>query len=222
MKLTKILMAAMLVMLVFAVAPAAAGDGTEEDPYLVHYVGYNYFGMYNDMIGGDVPLSIVTSNVTTNLDNTVYYTTYYTAIDYNANYFPDAGSLNDAADEVDITSSAGFDYLITDMAFTDYEYDTIRDDETGEIISIGPVDTARAAFYNACDASSIPDKASIYSNNGNTSFAPASFDYRDLFSASLLNYDPIFTPRIDDGLAAIPGGFGYNVTHYEIVLSYLN
>ncbi|MDR2945094.1 MAG: hypothetical protein LBU81_08500 [Methanosarcinales archaeon] len=145
MKVNKMFLAALAVMMIFAVAPlASAGTGTEDDPYTVLYVGYEYPGFYTSMIDADVDSEVV-SNVTTG--NIVYYETTYTQIDYDVNYLPTPASLDAAADVV--TTSGGYDYLITDMAFTGYSYDG------------GVIDEAREVFYNACDASTITHKASI-------------------------------------------------------------
>lgn len=231
MKLAKILMAALVVMMVFAVAPLASAEEapvcycTENhlvgcacdclkgecpcNPYLVRYVGYEYdFGSFNyyDMVGSaELPVinSAVISDITS---NTVYYTTYYSAIDYDVNYLPVPASLNAAA--TDVSNSGACDILITDMAFSGYSYD-----------NNGPIDTARANFYNACDASTITNKASIYSDDFTDSYAPLSFNYRDSLNYPNTYSNP-FTDDMDDGLTAI--GYGSTLADYEELLSYLN
>ena len=206
---TKIL-TALVVMMFFAIAPlASAGDGTYNDPFTVLYVGYIYEnGLYIDMVGGDVALSEVISNVSINED-IVYYKTAYTSINYDVFFFPTSESLDNSSKAVE---EGTYDYLIVDMAFTDFSYDTV-----GGVA--GPIDTARGHFYNVTNASTIINKASIYSDNGSASFAPSSFAFRDQLGFSPLPHTT-FATRMDDGLAAI--GFGSTLADYERLLSDLN
>jgi len=207
MKYDKMLLAALAVMLVFAIAPmASAGTGTYNDPYTVLYVGYSYEeGLYTDMVGAPMPTTGINSSISKNSGVTIYYNTSYTSIDYDNNYLPIPASLYSSADAV--TNAAGYDYLIVDMAYTGYSYG----DED--------IDDAREFFYDVTNASNITHKASIYSNDVFGSYAPDSFNYRDTLAYSTTN-PTFFTGRINTGLNVI--GFGTSVDDYKVLLSYLN
>ncbi|WNY28992.1 hypothetical protein MmiEs2_12050 [Methanimicrococcus stummii] len=205
MKYSKMLLAALAVMMIFAVAPLASAEkGDINDPYTVLYVGYNMPGAYTDMLGGPVVLSNVISDIT---GNPVYYTTAYVAIEYNASYIPTSASINAAADAVNNSSA---DILIADMAYTDYDYG-------------GAISTAQANFKNASCSSNITYKASIYSDNGTASPAPPCFDFKDKMAYS----NPLnsFAVKMNNGLEALsddPYYYPSSVDDYEIILSYLN
>ena len=203
MKYSKILLAALAVMMIFAVAPlASAGDGTEGDPFTVLYIGYRFdSGMFTDMVGGFEGLSDVVSEIT---GNDVYYTTEHIAIEYGEHYLPDPASVYAAAVKM---LYAEYDYLFIDMAFTGYSYD------------YGSIDNARDYFYVLADESEIVNKASIYSDDGFDSYAPESFGFRDQLSYSP-DSESTFAIGMNAGLNAI--GYGSTVADYEMLLSYLN
>ena len=198
MKFSKILMAAIAVMMIFSIVPvASAGDGTEGDPFTVLYIGYNSDSGFTDMASEG--LSIVVSEIT---ENDVYYMTDHAVIDYGEHFLPCQASIYAAA----VKMYADYDYLIIDMLFTSYSYD-----------DGGSLDGARDYLYTLADESEIVNKASIYSDDGFDSYAPESFSFRDQLSYS----EPsTFATRMNIGLNAI--GYGSTVADYEMLLSYLN
>lgn len=206
MKISKIFLAVFTVMLILAgTSIASAGDGTIGDPYTVIYIGYNMPGMYMDMCGlaGGSGLYDVVSNVSGNLGNDVYYDVTYNTIDYNSMYLPIPGSIDNCTALVTASSTA--DYLIVDMAFSDYNYDN----------GTGPIDTARASFFTVCNNSNIGKTASIYSDDGSKSLAPPNFDFRD--KAAYSGIITTFITRMTNGLNANNGA-----PTFEDLLSYLN
>jgi len=202
MKFSKILMAAIAVMMIFSIVPvASAGDGTEGDPFTVLYIGYRAdteFGMFMDMAAEG--LSGVTSEIT---GNDVYYITDHAVIDYGEHFLPCQASIYAAA----VKLYTDYDYLIIDMLFTGYSYDG------------GSLDGARDYLYTLADEADIPNKASIYSDDGFDSYAPESFGFRDQLAFS--SQPPSeFAKNMDAGLNDI--GYGSTLLDYRTLLSYLN
>lgn len=225
MKFAKILVAALLVMLVFAVAPAAAeGSGTQADPYVVYYVGWSWnfdewgmgngtsmgngsaalgnwttYGSYSDVYTGDV--IAVTSNKTGNVGNTVYYKHVYADLDtmwYD-------GTNGVPSHVTNLVSSVGYDYMFVDMFYSDY---------------MNNQNAANAAFVTAT-AGAPAHKASIFSlNYNNTSDAPANFEFRDNLANSGTSQ---FASDVNAGLTVSgASATSANFAQYQTVLSYLN
>lgn len=181
MKLSKVLLAALAVMMIFAIAPlASAGSGeSADDPIEIVYVGWSwtYPGWGGDASMGDPESSTAVSNlvvdatnrsktfdfVVTNQDfEDVYYRQHYIDLDtwnYAANNSVPAYATN-------AVNALDYDILVVDMFFS-------------------PVMDAREpAFYNATvNASNAAGITTVSVNSAdyttNASSAPANFNYRD-------------------------------------------
>lgn len=164
MKLTKILMAAMLVMLVFAVTPAAAGSGTQADPYEVLYVGWSWeygttagqsMGYFNGAAEHNV------SDTTFEVEGNYFHHVY---VDLDTFYNPVVPS--ELYDENSTYWEQDYDMVVVDMLFSQY------------------LNPGNADFVNALGAKfngTGTKMVSVFSEDymTGTSYAPAYFDVRD-------------------------------------------
>lgn len=186
---------------IFAFAGAAsAGSGTATDPYKVLYVGYTYtIGGVTTTSMGATTVPSVTSNVT---GNTVYYNTTYSNINYNSWFIPNATNINSAKN---LVAAGNYDYLVVDMFFLNPQY-------------VDPsVNASYWAFYNACNNSSATiGTASIFADDGTTSYAPNKLNFRDN-----VNNTTNVTNVTNRFQAAVDNTDIYNPA-YSTFLSYLN
>ncbi len=185
----------------FALAGAAsAGSGTATDPYKVLYVGYTYtFNGVTTTSMGATNVPSVVSNVT---GNTVYYNTTYSNINYNSWFIPNATNINSAKNQV---AAGNYDYLVVDMFFLNPQY-------------IDPsVNASYWAFYNACNNSTATiGTASIFADDGTTSYAPTRLNFRDsaTYTTNVTGVTSRFQNAVNNTNVMNPD--------YSTFLSYLN
>lgn len=165
MKLTKILMAAFLVMMVFAVAPlASAGTGTQADPYEVLYVGWSWeyesaSGQSMGYFNGAAEYGI--SDTIFEVGGDYFHHVY---VDLDTFYNPVVPS--ELYDENSTYWEQDYDMVVVDMLFSAY------------------LNPGNADFVDALDEKfneTGTKMVSVFSEDylTGTSYAPAYFDVRD-------------------------------------------
>lgn len=165
MKLSKVLLAALAVMMIFAIAPlASAGTGTVDDPYEVLYVGWSWeygtmagqsMGYFNGAAGHDI------SDTAFEVDGNYFHHVY---VDLDTFYNPVVPS--ELYDENSTYWEQDYDMVVVDMLFSQY------------------LNPGNAEFVNALDAKfngTGTKMVSVFSEDymTGTSYAPVYFDVRD-------------------------------------------
>jgi len=184
--------------------------GTFNNPYTVLYVGYTFdFGGITTSMGNDLASANHTYGVGSNLtpNTTVYYTQTYANIDYDSLFVPEISDIENATGFI---TSNEYDYIIFEMFFLDESWidPSVKDS----------YDILYAAAYAASG-----HKASIFSNDGNVSFAPLSFEFRDLPDpyADPEDWNYIFNVALTNSGATAIGPNTFN-DNYLKLLSWLN
>ncbi|WNY22973.1 hypothetical protein MmiHf6_02670 [Methanimicrococcus hongohii] len=204
MNYSKILLAALAVMLIFAVAPlASAGDGSEEDPYLILYVGNTGWDMI-PLNGGATGIDEVNG-----IHYIIEYIDGYGAYNYTPTppyepwYEPSEDYLYLAEEDL----FQYFDVMFIDMVNVPYDLD-LNDSEQKDVYDV---------FVNAFTNAAAGNYTKIITLrtapvNGN-SVMPLSFDFIDTTAYTVNNSIPYVNN--EPGARAFVSNFGPMATTHS-------
>jgi len=173
MKFSKILMTALVVMMVFAVAPlASAGDGTQADPFEVLYIGWSYGPAFTSM--GYVANGSASFN-----DGTTYFNHKYIDFDYtDANQTSPMGFYIIPEYVSEYVAGSSPDIVIVDMFFSNATLDPLTDTYYSNLTFVEALATLKKAHPDTKFVSVFSAEVDAHGVSVQ-SWAPCYFDYRD-------------------------------------------